>query len=678
MNANGKPNRLIQGKSPYLIEHAYNPVEWFPWSNEAFEKARLEDKPIFLSIGYSTCHWCHVMAKESFEDEQVARILNNGFVCIKVDREQRPDIDAVYMAACQAFTGQGGWPLTILMTADAKPFYAGTYFPKNGTFGAVGLIELLESTLEQWKNNRDKLERAGEIVIRQTREYQERTKDTDPVDAKLASEPARQLNRSYDKIYGGFGRAPKFPSPHQILYLMDYAAREKDERAKEIALLTLRSMYRGGLFDHIGGGFARYSTDAMFLIPHFEKMLYDNALLAVAYARAHILTNDPLYRIVAERTLGYLMHEMRDENGAFYSAQDADSEGEEGKFYALRPEEVVSVLGRSDAEWFNQWYGITKEGNFNGKSIPNLLGNEAYEREARTLPELREKVVAFRAKRMSLHTDKKILTGWNALAVVALCHAYRAFGGERYLEAAKRTIDAIHTLLAGDGALHANYFDGAAFGSASLDDHASLAWAYLELYRSAGDWIWLEMARRMLELIERDFNDAQKGGYFLTGAQAEKLIFRPKELFDGAVPSGNSIVAYLQCALFELTGETLWRTRADAQLQFLASAIRQHPPGHCFAAMALMMRTHPNRELVLQLPDERTKRELLSKLFAYIGDDLWVLVLTPQSRSALATIAPMIGQYPENDNFSRYFLCEDHVCQAPISSETALIKALKE
>ncbi|MDD4797538.1 MAG: thioredoxin domain-containing protein, partial [Eubacteriales bacterium] len=432
-------NHLLRETSPYLLQHAHNPVDWYPWGDEAFKKAQAQDKPVFLSIGYSTCHWCHVMAHESFEDDEVAALLNRFYIAVKVDREERPDVDAVYMNACQVLTGSGGWPLTIVMTPDQQPFFAGTYLPQRGNGGRMGLMELLETLAGQWQTNREKLLHAGAQITDFLREQAARQ----PAAAALSFAPLHrafeQFRQSFDAQNGGFGRAPKFPSPHNLLFLLRYGRAEAQPQALSMVEKTLTQMYRGGLFDHIGGGFSRYSTDARYLVPHFEKMLYDNALLALAYAEAAGATGQDLYAWVARRTLDYVLRELTDADGGFYSAQDADSDGIEGKYYVFTPGEVADVLGEQAGRRFCEEYGITRRGNFEGKSIPNLLENPAY----LALPDgavcaAQEKLYAYRLGRTSLHKDDKILTAWNGLMLAALARAYALLGDSPYLPAARR------------------------------------------------------------------------------------------------------------------------------------------------------------------------------------------------------------------------------------------------
>jgi len=408
-------NRLQHETSPYLLQHAHNPVDWYPWGEEAFRKAKSEDKPVFLSIGYSTCHWCHVMAHESFEDEEAAEILNRHFISIKVDKEERPDVDSIYMAFCQAFTGSGGWPTSIFMTPDQKPFFAGTYFPKRSRGRMIGFQEVLEAIHEKWESDREALLQQADHLLSHLK--QDEAKEAALSD-ELIESAVRIYKRIYDRKNGGLGPAPKFPTPHNLLFLMTYHERYGDETCLRMAQHTLTQMYRGGLFDHIGFGFCRYSTDERYLAPHFEKMLYDNALLMMAYCQAYTITKKPLYLDIAEKTATYILREMTNPQGGFYSAQDADSEGEEGKYYLFTPEEIVRILGKKEGEAFCRHFDITPSGNFEGKSIPNLLHSAP---EDKAFEPFLEQIYAYRKERHALHLDDKILTTWNALMIAALC-----------------------------------------------------------------------------------------------------------------------------------------------------------------------------------------------------------------------------------------------------------------
>ena len=428
-------NHLASEKSPYLLQHKDNPVDWYPWCAEAFQKAKESDKPIFLSIGYSTCHWCHVMAHESFEDPEVAEALNRDYICIKVDREERPDIDAVYMQVCQALTGLGGWPLTIVMTADQNPFFAGTYFPKGSHLGGIGLLSLLDAITDQWKNNRSALFDASEEVTALLQKSAGPSNNSEP-SKDLLLEAVKQLSRSFDAKWGGFGDAPKFPTAHNLLFLLRHSMLEQDTAAREMAEKTLVQMYRGGIFDHIGGGFSRYSTDQKWLVPHFEKMLYDNALISLACLEAYRLTRRPIYQTIVDRTLQYIQRELTDKQGGFYCGQDADSDGVEGKYYVFTPKELQQLLGPKDGQLLCWWYGILEGGNFEGKSIPNLIETPDYEESSERIDALRTCLYDYRLYRTYLHRDDKILTSWNSLMITAFARAARILKKPEYLKAA--------------------------------------------------------------------------------------------------------------------------------------------------------------------------------------------------------------------------------------------------
>lgn len=608
MTNNSKvPNRLISEKSPYLLQHAYNPVDWNPWGEEAFAKAKTGDKPIFLSIGYSTCHWCHVMEGESFENEEIAELLNRDFICVKVDREERPDIDAVYMAACQAFTGSGGWPLTIFMTPDQKPFFAATYIPPESRFGMIGMKQLLLRIKDHWKNDRERLIQSGEAAGEFLKERAARR--------GMAGEPKRNtldqavmlLGRQFDPEDGGFGSAPKFPSPHILLFLLQYAKLEdtgQEGAGPDIALTmaekTLQQMFQGGIFDHIGGGFSRYSTDRHWLAPHFEKMLYDNALLTLTYAEAYWETRKALYRQVAEQILTYVLRELTDEAGGFYCGQDADSEGVEGKYYVLTPAEVTDVLGKEAGLNFCRQYDITSRGNFEGKSIPNLLNNPEFEELVEGEKEQKNALYHYRLERTKLHKDDKVLTSWNGLMIAALARAYQIMEVPEYLEAAKKARRFILEKLklgtagetGGQERLAVRFREGESAGEGKLDDYAFYIWGLLELYQATFEEEYLEEAGRLAQTMIGQFWD-EGGGFFLYGKEAEQLIIRPKELYDGAIPSGNSVAALILGRLAKFTKEPHWEEISKDQLAFLSGETGDYPPGYCFALIAMLERLHP-------------------------------------------------------------------------------------
>lgn len=666
-------NQLKDQKSPYLLQHAGHPVNWYPWCSRAFETARQEDRPVFLSIGYSTCHWCHVMAHESFEDEEIARILNRSFLCVKVDREERPDIDAVYMSVCQAMNGSGGWPLTILMTPDQKPFYAGTYLPKHSRYGCTGLSELLLQVETLWRTAREKLLRTGDKVTAWL-QAQASASPSEP-SLELIRRGARELRERFDPKRGGFGPAPRFPMPHNLLFLMRHAAREKDDRFLQMAVKTLTGMAEGGIYDHIGGGFSRYSTDDQWLIPHFEKMLYDNALLIYAYTEAYLVTKEPLFCSVVRETVRYVLRELTDEAGGFYCGQDADSDGVEGKYYALTPAEILRVLGEEDGAYFCRFYGITKEGNFEGKSIPHMSAGHPW-KDAKA-EKLCEKLYHYRRIRTALHTDDKILTGWNSLMIAALAKASLVFDEPSWLAAAQNAQQFLETRMKHTGGrLYIRYRDGEAAGTGNLEDYAYYAWALLELYAAAWKAEDLEKAAEAAGQMLRFFSDGTKGGFYLYAGDAEQLICRPKESLDGALPSGNSVAALVFSLLWELTGEECWRLEQERLLRYLAGEASSWPSGHCFALTAMGRVFDPSAQLVCASSGsdgDTPPAELKEALRTGYRPGLTVLLLTPDNRDRLARLAPFTARYPLPDQGAVYYLCRGGACSAPTADLQALL-----
>lgn len=600
-------NHLSGAISPYLLQHAENPVDWYPWGEEAFERARREDKPVFLSIGYSTCHWCHVMARESFEDERIAALLNARFIAVKVDREERPDVDSVYMAVCQAFTGSGGWPTSLFLTPERQPFFAGTYFPARSREGMIGFYELLQAIADGWERDRPRLLCAAEKLVAVLRRDEGGGDDPDPA---LLSAAVRQFGGMFDEKYGGFGDAPKFPSPHNLLFLLAYSRIKGDDGALRMAERTLFQMRRGGLFDHIGYGFCRYSTDRFFLAPHFEKMLYDNALLMLTYAAAYAAVRKPLYRDTAEKTAAYILREMTSPEGGFYSAQDADSGGMEGRYYLFGYDELLSVLGEETGRSFNAYYGITREGNFEGGNIPNRLhgnGEEgAFDRE---LPA----VYDYRRKREKLHLDDKILTGWNGLMIAAFALLYRVTGSPSYLKAAQDAQRFVERELAQGDRLLVGCRDGRRSGSGFLDDYAYYAAGLVGLYEATREEAYLHRAQAICREAEAQFGDAA-GGFFLSGRENEELILRPKETYDGALPSGNAMMAYNLVRLSQLTRDAAWEEKARRQLAFLSGRAADYPAGHSLFLLSLLVQENPPPFITVVLPqgadEEKVRREL--------------------------------------------------------------------
>ncbi len=652
-------NRLSTERSPYLLQHAENPVDWRPWGPEVFEEAKRTDKPVLLSIGYSTCHWCHVMAHESFEDETVAQAVNAAFLPVKVDREERPDVDAVYMAACLAMNGSGGWPLTVLLTPDQKPFWAGTYLPKDQ------LLHLLRKAARLWREDRAGVLATGDTLTAHLQQ-EGQTRPGTP-SRELVRQAVSQFAQSYDERWGGFGAAPKFPTPHNLIFLLRYAQLAKEEHAREMALHTLNNMYRGGLFDHVGGGFSRYSTDQHWLVPHFEKMLYDNALLALAYTEAFQHTRCPIYGKITRRTLDYVLRELSGPQGGFCCGQDADSDGVEGKYYALTPDELAQALGGVDGLRFCQWYGITPEGNFEGKSIPNLLGQSQFDQDPEDMAALREQMYAYRLSRTALHRDNKVLTAWNGLVMAALARAGLVLDEPWYLDAARQTAEFLaEKLTTSDGRLLARWRDGDAAHPGKLDDYAFLAYGLLELYSATFDASYLTRAVGLADCLLKLFFDGERGGFYPYASDGEQLLTRTKEAYDGAMPSGNSIAALVLFRLSRLTGEMRWREAADLQLSWLAGAAEGYPAGHGFAMLACLEELWPTAELVITA--QKPPEELRGFLREAPRLGLTVLVKTQENAGTLAALAPFTKDYPIPAQGARYYLCQGGACAQPVDS----------
>ena len=657
------PKRLQTEKSPYLRRHADDPVDWYPWGEEAFDKARRENKPVFLSIGYASCHWCHVMARESFADEEVAAVLNRSYVPVKVDREERPDLDAVYLRACAAMSGSAGWPMTLLLTPEGEPFFAATYLPKNNRDRQLGLLPLLRAAAQKWTQDPASLRKTGAELTA----LLARPAASDPAEPSidLAGRAAAQLLKSFDAEYGGFGTAPKFPTPQHLLFLLRWAHAQSDKNARAAVDKTLQQMARGGIFDQLGGGFARYSTDREWLAPHFEKTLYDNALLALVYTEAWQDGRYALYRSVAERTLDYCLRELRGESGGFCSGQDADSEGGEGAYYLFTPAEVKSVLGESEGRGFCECYDITEEGNFFGKSIPNLLLNQRWQLVPEGYGLYREKLRHYRQERMALAVDDKVLTGWNGLLLTALARAARAFGSAVYLDAAEELAAFLAREPGGQDELKACRVGGEAYLPARLDDYAFCALGLLELYRADYDPAHLKLAGELAEQILRRFADPA-GGFFLTAEDDEKLILRPKETQDGALPCGNSAAALLFRRLWRLTAREAWREASERQLRFVCGGLGEYPAAATFGLCAVLDAVTPTQELVCAAPDEAVPEALRAVERKY-APELELLLKTPARAAALAEAAPFTADYAPKDGKAAFYLCRGGACQLPVT-----------
>lgn len=667
-------NNLKDEKSPYLLQHVNNPVNWYPWGSEAFSKAAAEDKPIFLSIGYSTCHWCHVMAHESFEDEEVAEILNRDYICIKVDREERPDIDAVYMAACQAMTGSGGWPLTAVLTPDQKPFFTGTYFPKRPLYGQPGLIDILKQITHLWKNQRQDINETGEKIAEFIAKEPQGISDSP--DKEIVKTAVKIFEQQYDRRWGGFGSAPKFPVPHNLMFLLRYSVLEGNRQAAQMAEHTLESMALGGIFDHIGGGFSRYSTDDKWLAPHFEKMLYDNSLLASVYLDVFQITTNIFYKDVAVRTLDYILKELTGPKGEFYCGQDADSDGVEGKYYLFTPEEVLSILGKEDGEEFCRLYDISRTGNFEGESIPNRIGQTglAWDEADERLRKLYE----YRRNRTQLHRDDKVILSWNGWTIAAMAKAYRILGDRKYLTAAENAHKFICEYMTDNsGRLYHRWRDGEAAVAGQLDDYAVYGLGLLELYQTTYEPQYLQAAIQHSQQMMEFFEDKEQGGFYLTAADAESLIARPKETYDGAIPSGNSVAAVLLCRLDAYTGLDRWREAAKRQVGFITGVIKEYPVGHSFGLQALLEVLYPSAVLVCVSAENEVCEELKQYLREVYSPNLRVLFKSKENAALLAETVPFTVDYPIPTSGNIYYLCNDGGCLAPVTEFEKVMKLLK-
>lgn len=678
-NINKTANKLIGEKSPYLLQHAYNPVEWYPWGEEAFARAKSENKPIFLSIGYSTCHWCHVMEHESFEDNEAAVLLNRHFIPVKVDREERPDIDAVYMNVAQRINGSGGWPLTIIMTPEQKPFFAGTYLPKNSRYGMTGLMELLQTVADKWSTNKEELILSGNKITEIIRSLEKEKVGKKKLSKKTVLEAENLLEENFDEEYGGFSSRPKFPQPSYLLFLLSLYALEKDDDILYMVEKTLESMYKGGIFDHVGHGFSRYSTDEKWLVPHFEKMLYDNALLALAYTYAYEATGIELYRNVTEKVLDYVLLEMTDPQGGFYSAQDADSEGEEGKYYVYTPQEIIDILGKDDSSYFIDHYNISIEGNFEGKNIPNLLNNDDYFETDEKIEKLNKIVYEYRKTRTKLHKDDKILVSWNGMMAAAMASAFRVLGNERYLNAAIKSVDFIKSnLVDEENNVGVRYREGEVLGNGTLEDYSMLVWALIEMYQATFELNYLKLAVALNDKMIKLFWDDENGGFFLSSRTGERLIYNPKETYDGAVPSGNSVAAYNLMRLSRITGNKRIEELSRKQIDFLSSEIESYPAGHTFALLAVLYELYPSMEAVCLAIDEEDLNEVRKNLRHLPLVNTSVVAVKQSDVEENSKLINYLKDYKLKDNKPTYYICKNKNCSLPITDMDELLKIINE
>ena len=685
--AKREPNRLIHESSPYLRQHAHNPVDWYPWGEEAFERARREDRPIFLSIGYSTCHWCHVMERESFESEAIAEILNAHYISIKVDREERPDVDAIYMSAVLAISGQGGWPLTVFLTPDGKPIWGATYLPPETRGQRIGLPQVLLEINNLWTNDRPKFLGSADAILEAVRTRAASAGQPVAIGADTLVTLRDQLAASFDDTHGGFGSAPKFPRPHEVIALLSDWSRTGHAPSLEMAEFTLDRMAAGGMRDHLGGGFHRYSTDERWLVPHFEKMLYDQALLARAYLFAYQATGHERHLDIATETLDYVLRDLTDAGGGFHSAEDADSEGAEGKFYVWTLQEIQAELTPQEAAVFVRRYAVEAEGNFKeafhheggiptGTNILHIAEGTDDADEA-LLASAREKLLEVRSKRVRPHLDDKVLTGWNGLFLSALALAYQVTGNETYRTAADRTADFLLDNLVRDGRLLRRYRAGKAGILGYLDDYAFLALGLLDLYEATFEIERLRQAQHLAAEMNRLFWDNADDGYFFTGSDGEELVARSKKIYDGAIPSGNSVAAVILGRLARMTGSVDLERRFARQLDAFSARAAHHPLSHPFLLEALGLQLGPSREVVLagELGGDldTMKRAIQTGYHPRL-----VLLHHPPGAAgeAIEAIAPFLDGVDSIEGRATAYVCENFACQEPTTEIETLLESL--
>lgn len=686
---NRRTNRLIHEASPYLLQHAYNPVDWYPWGEEAFAKAKQEDKPVFLSVGYSTCYWCHVMEQESFEHPDIAKLLNEHFVSIKVDREERPDIDALYMTAVQAMSGQGGWPMSVFLTPEGRPFWGGTYFPPEDRWGRPGFPAILRSIAEAWRTKRDEILSSSEAIT-QALQADRRTASPAALGLQTLQTVVEQLANQFDPVHGGFGEAPKFPRSHALSLLLRLWSRSQDAQPLQMVETTLQAMAHGGIHDQLGGGFHRYSTDAQWLVPHFEKMLYDQALLARTYLEAYQITGKAEYAAVARGIFDYVLRDLRDPAGAFYSAEDAGEVGKEGEFYVWTLEDLERAVGAEDATFISQFYGVTAQGNFEGGGsilhVPMALDRFAQEQglavsEIRArLEGARAKLLVARSQRPRPHRDDKILTDWNGLMIGTLAYGARVLDEPRYAQAAAQAADFVLTTLQRDGRLLHRYRDGHADIAAFLDDYAFFLWGLLELYEATFESRWLAEAVRLTHEMIRLFWDGEQGGFWLSGAHNERLIAPTKELYDGALPSGNSVAAHDLVRLGLLTMDASLQRYAQELFQAFAASLAQAPHAFTQCVIALDLWLGPSQEIVIAGDPSAEDTARMMRVIAERFLPRAVTVLHPSGphAAALESLVPFVAAQQPLDGRATAYVCQNYQCRLPTTEPDRLASLLDE
>ncbi len=675
-----KSNRLINEKSPYLLQHAYNPVDWYTWGQEAFAAAKEQNKPIFLSIGYSTCHWCHVMEHESFEDVEIAEMMNEAFINIKVDREERPDIDAVYMQVCQMMTGTGGWPMTIIMTPDQKPFFAGTYFPKQSVMNRIGMMELLPKVALAWMEQQKNIELNAEDLIKKM-ESMDAHEGVIPLNKKTLERAFDGIDNLFDPKHAGFGIKPKFPVPHNLLYSLRHHRSTENETALKITKESLNRMANGGIYDHLGGGFARYSTDREWVVPHFEKMLYDQAMLTHAYLEAYLVTKDKNYKRIVEETLNYVSREMTSTDGGFYCAEDADSEGVEGKFYIWEYEEINTLLG-DKAKYFFDLFNIKEEGNYEDAAghMPengNILHvteslkvvAEKYEIEEvkleHIISECKARLFEAREKRVRPGKDDKILMDWNGLMISAFAKAGFILKNSDYISTAEKAYKFITEELRTEKRMLHRYAKGEAAIDAMLDDYSFFTWAALELYTATFKHQYIKDAIEMSNALSTHFEDKEQGGFYNTSDFGEQLIHRKKELYDGAVPSGNSVALMNLVRLSKLTGNTEYDITAQRLIDFFSTKVDSYPSIYAFFECALDYIYNPAVEIVITSNDKPQYSEFVDSLRNIYMPNV---VIIYKQNEAMDLYASYLKNMPINKDETTVYVCKNYACQMPVNT----------
>jgi len=675
-----KTNRLIHEKSPYLLQHAYNPVDWYPWGDEAFEKAKRENKPVFLSIGYSTCHWCHVMEKESFENEEIAAVMNEHFVSIKVDREERPDVDNVYMSAAQAIGGGGGWPLSVFLTPDERaPFFSGTYFPPEDRWGRKGFKSLLLEKAQEWREKSPELRDFGRRVIAFLNQDRS-AKGKVNLDEKVFKKAFKTKAGQFEPKYGGFSGGRKFPMGHNLSFLLRYWERSKDKKALQMVTHTLDQMAGGGIYDQIGGGFHRYATEPTWLLPHFEKMLYDQALLVIAYLEAYQITKKDDFKRIAEEVLEYVLRDMTHAEGGFYSAEDADSEGEEGKFYVWRKNEILQILGKEEGELFCQYYGVTNRGNFEGYNIltarksllefakknkikkKNLISRFAKDRAS---------LLEVRALRIRPHLDDKIMTDWNGLMISAFSFASQVLDEPRYAKAATRSAEfVLKNIQRKDGRLLKRWRDGEAHHLGLVEDYAFFINGLIDLYQVTFNARWLEEAIRLAGEFERLFWDQKNGGFFFSPKDGEKLITNAKEIYDGAIPSGNSVAALAFARLGQLTMKREIQKIGDDLLNTFSAQITSNPAAFPQMLTALDYQIGPSKEIVIAgNKNNRATQKFLRIIYGqFMPRKVVILHKLGQEGKKIESLVPLVKSQNQINNKTTFYICENYACKLPTNN----------